>query len=258
MVIARKIASLKHSAAGALPVLALHSLGLDGDAWASVASIAPTRDFHVYDQKGHGVCAHDAPTPFEDFVADARQALDHVDRPRVHLVGHSLGGAVAACLAQAAPDRVASLSLVATPLAGMDAFMQRATAQSDGTLRNVADETLVRWFGEEASGPDVETARSKIMGMTPTGFDACWIALSGFAGYEALPGPFPSTAICSFANDRSTPPAVGDDIVRALSTKCPTIRHDVIDGAGHMGVLTHAPAVSTLLAHHWQTVEAAS
>ncbi len=240
-----------------LPVLALHSLGLDGDAWAALAGSSATRDFYVYDQKGHGACAENAPTSFEDFVVDAKHALDQIDHGQVHLAGHSLGGAVAARLAQEAPDRIASLSLIATPFAGLDAFRQRATAQADGTMAKVTADTLDRWFGDSAAGPEVAFAKAKLNTMTPAGFDACWTALVQFAGYDALPGPFPPALICSFADDQSTPPANGERIQQAIATKCPNVRHEVINGAGHMGVLTHAPDVAALLAQHWQTTEAA-
>jgi pimeloyl-ACP methyl ester carboxylesterase len=237
------------------PVLALHSLGLDGDAWAAIASLGPTQEICVYDQRAHGVSADTAPSSFQDFVTDAKRALDQIDSAQVHVVGHSLGGAVVACLAQDAPGRVASLSLIATPFAGLDAFRQRATAVADGTLCKVTEDTLNRWFGENASGSDVDFVRSKIAAMTPAGFDACWTALAEFAGYDALPGPFPPTLVCSFENDQSTPPSVGDKIAHSLLGKCPSVQHDVVAGAGHMGVLTHASDVFAILARHWQRAE---
>jgi pimeloyl-ACP methyl ester carboxylesterase len=239
-----------------IPVLALHSLGLDGEAWAAVAQATPDRDFYVYDQKGHGVASGDAPASLVDLVADANHALDLIDRPLVHLVGHSLGGAVAASLVRDGEERIASLSLIATPFAGLEVFRQRATAQADGTLRKVADSTLERWFGETASGPEVEMARAKLMAMTPAGFDASWHALAEFEGYDILPAPIPPALVCSFDEDQSTPPANGEAILRALLLKSPTVQHEVISGAGHMGVLTQAPAVSALLTQHWQSVEA--
>ena len=253
----RRVSPSFHPSPDGISVLALHSLGLDGDAWAAVAGASATCDFYVYDQKGHGACADIAPTSFEDFVVDAKHALDQIDHAQVHLVGHSLGGAVAACLAQEAPDRVASLSLIATPFAGLDAFRQRATAQADGTMAKVTADTLDRWFGDNAAGPEVAFAKAKLNTMTPAGFDACWTALAQFSGYDALPGPFPPAFICSFADDQSTPPANGAKIQQSIATKCPDVRHEVISGAGHMGVLTHAPDVAALLAQHWQRTQAA-
>ena len=41
------------------------------------------------------------------------QLLEHFDLPKVHVMGHSLGGGIALTLAQAAPQRVASLCLLA-------------------------------------------------------------------------------------------------------------------------------------------------
>lgn len=92
--------------------------------------------------------------------------------------------------------------------------------------------------------------------MTPAGFDACWRALAGFPGYAALPKTDIPTRICSFAADRSTPPRVGamlSDKLREIFAVGP---HSVIDGAGHMGVLTHPVALAAHLTAHWQASDA--
>ena len=52
----------------------------------------------------------------EDGAADLRAVLDSIGRGRAHVIGASLGAAMALELALAAPDRVKSLTLV-TPLA---------------------------------------------------------------------------------------------------------------------------------------------
>lgn len=55
-------------------------------------------------------------------AADARQVLDHLGwRERVHLVGHSMGAMIALKLAAAAPQRVASLSVLSATGGGWQA-----------------------------------------------------------------------------------------------------------------------------------------
>jgi pimeloyl-ACP methyl ester carboxylesterase len=57
------------------------------------------------------------PYGFDDFVADATGLLDALDVGPVHVVGGSLGGAVARALALQQPERVRTLTLVySTPL----------------------------------------------------------------------------------------------------------------------------------------------
>jgi pyruvate dehydrogenase E2 component (dihydrolipoamide acetyltransferase) len=61
--------------------------------------------------------AQSAATPagqtLSNFAAFVLRFLDQIDVERVHLVGHSMGGAIAAQMALTAPGRVASLVLIA-------------------------------------------------------------------------------------------------------------------------------------------------
>lgn len=100
---------------GGPPVIALHG-------WLDNAlSFAPLRghferlDPACLDFPGHG---ESPPRPvssryhFDDYVFDVLAAADALGWRRFHLVGHSLGGAVASVLAAACPARVLSLSVV--------------------------------------------------------------------------------------------------------------------------------------------------
>lgn len=55
---------------------------------------------------------------FTDMVADVVGLLDALGADRAHLVGISMGGALAQCVAVAHPERVATLTLVSTSPAG--------------------------------------------------------------------------------------------------------------------------------------------
>jgi pyruvate dehydrogenase E2 component (dihydrolipoamide acetyltransferase) len=99
------------------PVLFLHGFGGDLDNWLfnldAVAAVAPVI---ALDLPGHG--QSDARLPGSATLADlagfALHVLDAVGVERVHIVGHSMGGAIAAQMALDAPGRVASLVLIAT------------------------------------------------------------------------------------------------------------------------------------------------
>ncbi len=66
------------------------------------------------DFRGHGKSGqvHGGLYVFTDYLADVELALDAVELPRVHLVGHSLGGSVALTYAAAHPKRVASVTAI--------------------------------------------------------------------------------------------------------------------------------------------------
>ena len=60
------------------------------------------------------------PYSMSDLVADAVGVLDAFELSRAHLVGMSLGGAIVQLVALGSPDRVASLTLIATSFADRD------------------------------------------------------------------------------------------------------------------------------------------
>jgi pyruvate dehydrogenase E2 component (dihydrolipoamide acetyltransferase) len=100
---------------GATPVLFIHGFGADLNSWMFTQPVlAEGRRAVALDLPGHGgstkeVGAGDG----ETLAAAVADALDVLGLERVHLVGHSMGGAVAILLAGRRPERVASLTLIA-------------------------------------------------------------------------------------------------------------------------------------------------
>jgi pimeloyl-ACP methyl ester carboxylesterase len=67
---------------------------------------------------------------FADLVDDAAGVLDAHDRPRAHVVGFSMGGAIAQTLAFGRPERVVSLTLLSTSAAdGFDRELPPMSAE---------------------------------------------------------------------------------------------------------------------------------
>lgn len=100
--------------AGDTPVVLLHGFGASHATWVDiVAELGGQRRSIAFDLPGHGgSLAH----PGTGTGAAARAVLGELARrdiPRAHLVGHSLGGAVAAVAALTEPGRAASLTLLA-------------------------------------------------------------------------------------------------------------------------------------------------
>ena len=97
------------------PVLLLHGFGADMTTWMfNQGALAEDRPVYALDLPGHGGS--------EKAVADGSAAalagtvrayMDAAGIGRAHLVGHSLGGAIAVEVAASAPDRVSALTLVA-------------------------------------------------------------------------------------------------------------------------------------------------
>jgi pyruvate dehydrogenase E2 component (dihydrolipoamide acetyltransferase) len=98
------------------PIVLLHGFGGDLNNWLFTApALAAEHVVYALDLPGHGGSSKKVGSGDVDFLVGAvEQFLDAQGLERVHLVGHSMGGLVAASLALAAPERVASLSLVAS------------------------------------------------------------------------------------------------------------------------------------------------
>ncbi|MBZ9708285.1 alpha/beta fold hydrolase [Mesorhizobium sp. ESP7-2] len=101
--------------AGSKTIVLLHGFGGCHDIWHEVVpSLSPAARTLAYDLPGHGLSL-DFPGAGPAKVAAKAVLADLTARSvrRVHLVGHSMGGAVATLMALAEPERVASLTLLA-------------------------------------------------------------------------------------------------------------------------------------------------
>lgn len=100
---------------GSKAIVLLHGFGGCHDVWREVISaLAPSAHTLAYDLPGHGLSL-DFPAAGPAKVAARAVLADLSERrlKRVHLVGHSMGGAVAALMALAEPERITSLTLLA-------------------------------------------------------------------------------------------------------------------------------------------------
>src|SRR5262245_11790962 len=99
-------------------------LGEYGTYWtAQVAAFSTTFQVVTFDHGGVGASEGQPPYKVERWAASLR-LIDHLGLDRVHLVGHSSGGAIVQVLAADHSDRVASLVLGAT-WARLDARLRR-------------------------------------------------------------------------------------------------------------------------------------
>lgn len=130
-----------------VPVLFIHGFGGDLNNWLfNLDAVAERHPVIALDLPGHG--SSDARLPGASLPALAGFIARFLDQAgaqgRVHLVGHSMGGAIALQLALDAPERVASLALVSPAGLGdqintgyTDGFVQ---AQSRRELKPVLEQ----------------------------------------------------------------------------------------------------------------------
>lgn len=245
-------------------VLMLHSLGLDRCAFDGMRRALPSHWRVVsFDARGHGAASAATAFDFDDCVADALAAVElcaaRYPGVPVHLIGHSMGGALAASVAARMHDakRIASLALIATPPVGMPAFAERGDSAHSEGMRRAIDNTLERWFGklqDQEIAPALAYARASLSTMQERGYVSAWHSLAQFGGYGALAATLPPTLALAGSDDLSTPPAVMAAIGQAFSTAgvADMVQTATIEGAGHMLVLTHAAMLARKLDEHWR------
>ena len=100
---------------GAPKVLCLHGWLDNAASFVPLAPHLAEFDLLALDFAGHGFSSHRPETSryyFMDYLFDIDAAMDKLGWEQCHLIGHSMGGGVASCLAAAMPERVNCLVLL--------------------------------------------------------------------------------------------------------------------------------------------------
>ncbi len=219
-------------------ILLVHGYGGDRNSWLFLQEpLAAKYRVYALDLPGHGTSAKDVGDGTLGVLADAvTGVLDALGAGRAHLVGHSMGGAVALAVTVRDPGRVASLTLIAPSGFGTEinaGYLRGfADAQTRRELKPVvgqlfADESLVtRQLVDDLLAykrlDGVDEALHALLGTLLDGDSQCGDSAAALA---AVGGAVPVTVVWGRA-DRIIPATQAESVPGA-------VRH-VIDGSGHM------------------------
>lgn len=104
----------RSGAASGAPVFLIHGFASDSLSWYPLdRRLAKNHPVYRLDLPNHGVSPKRQVGTFANLVREVRDAFDAFDLDGAHVVGHSLGGALALALADTRPRNVASLTLFA-------------------------------------------------------------------------------------------------------------------------------------------------
>jgi pimeloyl-ACP methyl ester carboxylesterase len=135
------------------PIVLIHGFTADSQSWSPLEkAIGPDRPLIRIDLPGHGRSPRRHLGSFADLARTVVEAFDDATRDAgpVHLLGHSLGGALALAIADIRPRRVATLSLIAP--SGLGPEIDAATLT--GITRATRVESLAPWLRQLTATPE--------------------------------------------------------------------------------------------------------
>jgi 3-oxoadipate enol-lactonase len=230
-----------------------HSLACDRSMWEpQVEVFKRSCNLLRYDLRGHGTSTAPAGGYTIELLADdLKGLLDALRIQRCHFVGLSLGGMLGQLAALRMPMRIASLTLANTtsryPADAHSVWEQRIAAVRGPTgMQAVVASTLERWFTPEfrAQRPHVVNRIGELIRNTPVnGYVGCAQAIARLNLTGRLQGIGCPVLVIVGDEDRSTPPAMGEEIVQAIAGA----RLERLANAAHLSNIEQSVAFSMAL-----------
>ncbi len=220
-----------------------------------VDALAEHFDVVAFDNRGIGQSFRAEPGfTLDDLAGDAAAVLDHLGWERAHVLGISMGGAIAQVLALTHPERVASLTLGCTWPDPQDAW-------APGVMKLA-----------EAAGAGDALVAAKLMfeaNVSPTAaaVEGAFEQFCADAGAVKVPGPVIMEQMRA-ATAHDAAPRLGslevptlvvhgtvDDVIKVeagtrLASLVPGARLELLEGAGHLFFREQPARVAALITAH--------
>ncbi len=214
------------------PLLLIPGLGSDVLSWGGlVTPLAQSYRVILLDNRGAGRTQGVGPVTLKAMATDALTLLVHLGYPKVHVLGHSMGGLVALTLANLAPARLDRLILAGSFTAiqprNLELFRGMATALERGADRVDWYQELFGWiFSAGFLGPPqavraaARLAADYPLAPTPAEFRGQVEALAAMDASSRLSNVSHPTLVLAAQNDRLV--LVGEGQALAAALPCGT------------------------------------
>lgn len=222
-------------------VLFLHGIGGNRHNWdGQLAHFGSSFRAVSMDFRGYGDSdGIDDGFEFADFASDPLRVLDALEADRAHVVGLSMGGLVAQALYARAPERVASLSLVACrsaaepllPSARREAFIrERLEPLRTGGSDALAESLAPSLIGKRASGHARDQVMASLRKVRPESYFRIMEARMRIAPFLDLARIAVPVLVVGSDEDTVAPL----EQMQQLASSIPGARLAAIHGAGHL------------------------
>jgi pyruvate dehydrogenase E2 component (dihydrolipoamide acetyltransferase) len=229
-------------------VILIHGFGGDLDNWLfNIDALAETFTVYALDLPGHGQSTKSMADPSPPALAHTVVSfMEALDIAAAHLVGHSLGGAIAMEIANQAEGKVRSLTLISSAGLGLEIDMEYVRGFIAATSRKELKPLLEKLFADpsKVSRQMIEDIlRYKRLDGVRAALEAVAQAAfpDGRQRFVRWPGGVRTLVIWGG----------GDRIIPAShAARAAGARVEVIEGAGHMVQMEEASKVNGLIRDH--------
>ena len=233
--------------AGDPPLVLLHGIGSGAASWAPVLpALSARRRVIAWNLPGYGGAdrlpgPHAGPADHADALLGF---LDHLGIAQCDLLGHSLGGLLAAYVARKPPGRVRRLVL-SSPAGGYrvpaGAELPAGLAARIADVRELgpvgmAEKRAANMVGPNTDPAILERVRATMAAVDTEGYaQAVWLLAQGDVAGWAPGITVPTLVVVGTADRVTKPEAVGE-----LAALIPGVSRQLIEGAGHASYADHA------------------